>query len=62
MSTRVEMTFIPPCDFCRVEQAYVDGRTKAGPWAYMCLSDWRRHGVGVLGTGNGQRLILKGSA
>lgn len=33
---------------------FVDGRTKMGPWANMCVRCHDRHGVG-LGTGKGQR-------
>lgn len=33
---------------------FVDGRTQMGPWANMCMTCHRRHGVG-LGTGKGQR-------
>jgi hypothetical protein len=33
---------------------FVDGRTQMGPWANMCITCHRRHGVG-LGTGKGQR-------
>ena len=45
------------CDFCG-QKAYYDGRTKAGPWAFMCESDFKKHGVG-LGTGHGQKLIYE---
>ncbi|MEV6923988.1 hypothetical protein AB0M46_05670 [Dactylosporangium sp. NPDC051485] len=38
-----------------VEAAY-DGKTKYGPWAYMCVHCFVDHGVG-LGTGRGQRLL-----
>lgn len=38
-----------------VEAAY-DGKTKYGPWAYMCVTCFVDHGIG-LGTGRGQRLI-----
>ena len=69
MSDQVFMDVIPWCDFCEdekgeyvPERAYVDGRTRQGPWAYMCREHWSRYGVGVFGTGNGQRLILKGGA
>lgn len=44
------------CDFCArpLEGTYVDGATKIGPWADMCESCFKQHGVGI-GTGMGQR-------
>ena len=54
---RVEVDALPKCDFCSAE-AHVDGRTVAGPWAYMCVIDSVLHGVG-LGLGSGQRLVLR---
>lgn len=36
-------------------QATVDGKTRQGPWAYMCEECFARYGVG-LGQGRGQRL------
>ena len=44
------------CDICgEVEpDEYVDGRTKQGLWANMCMKCYRRHGVG-LGVGRGQK-------
>jgi len=44
------------CDFCG-DTAKYDGRTKLGPWAYMCQECFKRHGIG-LGLGKGQRLIV----
>lgn len=43
------------CDVCHVEIIgfYVDGKTKYGPWANMCLSCHKAFGVG-LGLGKGQ--------
>ena len=43
------------CDFCH-NIAEVDGKTKEGPWANMCLGCFGDHGIG-LGTGRGQMLI-----
>ena len=49
---------IPACDFCGQDAAY-DTRTRmGGVWAYACQPCWERYGVGQLGTGHGQRLIL----
>lgn len=61
MSTEVEVAVIPPCDICKSKLAAYDGKTIHGPWAYMCEGCWSWHGVGKLGTGYGQRLILRGT-
>jgi hypothetical protein len=43
-------------DFGRVYgTVMVDGKTKDGPWANMTLESWRIHGIGIFGTGCGQR-------
>ena len=65
--TSVEVASLPDCDIHNYElgqpgvKAAYDGKTKMGPWANMCEDCFKIHGVG-LGTGKGQRLILKGSA
>lgn len=48
------------CDICRfpIENIYIDGRTKMGPWANMCYKCYKQHGVG-LGTGSGQQWELQ---
>lgn len=62
MSTEVKVAVIPDCDICKSRPAAYDGRMKPGrPWAYMCEECWQEHGIGVLGTGYGQRLILDDS-
>jgi hypothetical protein len=47
------------CDFCRTDLTkqpwFVDGKTTRGPWALMCPTDYRTHGVGMLGRGLGQK-------
>jgi hypothetical protein len=50
---------IPACDIpgC-TREALVDGRTKMGPWGYLCATHFRAYGVG-LGTGKGQVLVLE---
>lgn len=58
MSTKVKMVSIPKCDFCTENDAAYDGKTKFGPWAYMCPSCWDVNGCGKLGTGYGQELEL----
>lgn len=59
--TVAETAEMPDCDFCaesgKKRTAQYDGRTKFGPWAYMCDTHFRAHGIG-LGLGKGQRLIL----
>jgi hypothetical protein len=37
------------------ESIMIDGRTKHGPWANMTEASWRKHGIGQLGTGRGQK-------
>lgn len=46
------------CDFCGKEAEY-DGKTKFGPWAYMCQQCFARYGIG-LGLGRGQKLKKEG--
>ena len=38
-----------------ITTAFIDGRTKYGPWAIMTPLSWGQHGIGRLGTGFGQR-------
>jgi len=45
----------PKCDFCS-ELSIVDGKTRIGCWANMCLIHFRSFGVG-LGLGKGQVLL-----
>lgn len=66
MSEQVEVATLPECDIHAylkgehgVPAAY-DGRTKTGPWANMCDECYLELGVG-LGTGRGQRLVLRGT-
>jgi hypothetical protein len=64
VSTEVKVASLPPCDLCKdlgretPAPAAYDGKTVYGPWAYMCEEHWLLHGVGQLGTGYGQRLVL----
>ena len=48
------------CDTCAgpVEQEFVDGKTKHGPWAIMCMECFAVFGTG-LGTGRGQHYRKK---
>lgn len=36
-----------------IKNKIIDGKTKQGPWGWMCIPCWRTYGVG-LGTGLGQ--------
>ena len=65
MSEQVEVTRLPPCDFCNqndagvvkeVADARYDGKTIYGGWANMCPEHFDLYGLG-LGTGVGQRLV-----
>lgn len=62
MSSEVKVAHLPNCDICRSEgstkSAKYDGKTIMGPWANMCAPHFKQYGVG-LGTGRGQRLVLK---
>lgn len=60
MSEQVEVSEIPLCDICQKRPAWCDGKMEMGPWAYMCEVCWLQHGVGKLGTGYGQKLVLRG--
>ena len=54
-----EVERLPACDFCGRAARY-DGKTKRGPWAYMCEECFPILGVG-LGLGKGQELRVKRS-
>jgi len=56
-SKEAVVTELPQCDFC-ADTAQYDARTTFGPWANMCEGDFRTYGVGQLGTGLGQRLVV----
>lgn len=61
MSDQVEVVALPYCDFCpdfNPTEAEYDGKTTTGPWANMCKKHFATYGIG-LGTGRGQRLVLK---
>jgi hypothetical protein len=61
---QVRVERLPECDFCRAEEgvrrpARFDFRTRSGPWANGCQRHFEREAATqVLGTGNGQRLLL----
>ena len=57
MSTEVTVLSLPKCSFCPNNAEY-DARTKKGYWAYLCPEHYKLFGLG-LGTGLGQKLVLK---
>lgn len=67
MSEQVIVDHLPTCDICEFVDgtkgitAHFDGKTKGGPWANMCETHFVMYGVG-LGTGRGQRLIVRTDA
>lgn len=56
-----EKTMPKECDFCHqpLDNGWVDGRTRYGPWANMCPACHKTRGVG-LGIGKGQRYDADG--
>ena len=56
--TVVVMDSIPICDCCQKNPAFMDGKTKMGSWAYMCVSCSAVFSIG-LGVGKGQQLVLR---
>lgn len=38
-----------------IEDEFIDGKTKMGPWANMSPASFAKYGIGRLGTGHGQR-------
>lgn len=65
MATEATVDKMPDCDLCslfygRKRVAKYDGKTRGGPWGYMCEECFQSHGVG-LGTGRGQKLVLRKS-
>jgi len=61
VGTSVKVDRLPLCQFehprAKIVNARVDGKTRFGPWAYMCGAHFALNGVG-LGTGKGQILLL----
>lgn len=62
MSTEAKVAKRPDCDVCKLmgvsEPALYDVATKYGPWAYVCLAHFTDPGIGELGTGRGQWLVV----
>lgn len=64
--TEVTVLKLPDCDIHKYDQgkagvpAAYDAKTKQGPWANMCEDCFPVHAASsTLGTGHGQRLVLK---
>lgn len=66
MSEQVKVAVLPDCDLCKYVEALAplphkavyDGKTVHGPWGNMCEAAFQKWGIG-LGTGRGQRLVLR---
>jgi hypothetical protein len=65
MSTETTVAALPTCDVCKAlqydepKEASYDARTRSGQWAFLCEDHFELHGLGKLGVGFGQRLVLK---
>lgn len=65
MSDSVNVTKLPTCDVCKYDDgidhvdAWYDARLLSGQWANVCEAHFRSHTNRRLGTGFGQRLIVK---
>lgn len=46
------------CDFC-LSMACYEGKTRKGPWAFMCNEHFKTNGTG-LGIGKGQQIMKRG--
>lgn len=46
------------CDICSTKAAVYDGKTKFGPWAFMCEGCFKNIGIAV-GIGKGYRIDKK---
>lgn len=57
MSTQATVKRLPNCDVCGGTAKY-DTKTIFGPWANLCQDCYGTHGIGKLGTGFGQELVL----
>lgn len=62
MSDTATVTNLPLCDLCKMtateQLAYADARIGSGGWGYVCKQHFDYHRC-ELGTGKGQRLVLK---
>lgn len=64
--TWVYVSQFPMCQLCDLldgkpdTPAVYDSKSQQGPWGFMCEAHKQSHGVPGLGTGIGQRLVLRG--
>lgn len=58
-STIAEVARIPSCDFCTAPAKYDSKMRDRSSWAYMCDPHWRLLGIGRLGLGFGQELVIR---
>jgi len=49
---------LPQCNLCESEARY-DAALTLGAWAYVCTEHWHQYTDGKLGTGLGQKLLVK---
>lgn len=48
----------PNDDFgSKIDEVFIDGKTRQGPWGIMTPSNWEQYGVGRLGQGFGQKYV-----
>ena len=58
--TVARVPHLPTCDMCKEHPAAYDARMRRSrAWAFLCEGCWTRYGIGRLGTGYGQRLIVR---
>ncbi len=43
-----------------IAKVFYDGKTRQGPWAIMTPASWRTYGIGITGTGYGQKYEKQG--
>lgn len=58
MAQIVKVDSLPQCDICGAVAQY-DAKTVFGSWGNLCENDFQQYGLGQLGTGYGQKLVIK---
>lgn len=59
MSETAYVSKLPQCNFCTDTALYDSALTNTSAWAYVCTEHWNKYGVKKLGTGYGQKLLVK---
>lgn len=59
MSESVEVSNRPLCNFCDDYAQYESMMIAGGMYAYLCTEHWMAYGVKKLGTGYGQKLVVR---